>query len=205
MLQYFAKGGIMMWPLLLCSVLSAAIIIERFFYYHRVKTDIAGFMQDLKKLVYIGQIAEAISLCEQTPGPVAFVLAAGLKEKAHGRQAMEEAMEEAGLDAIPKLEKYLPTLSTLASVSTLLGFTGTVIGMIAAFNAIAAANVTTPQVVASGVSEALVTTAYGLFIAIPTVVAYNLFVARVDSFILGIEKSSAELVGVVTREKNNKK
>lgn len=191
----------MMWPLLLCSILAAAIIIERFFYYHRVKTDIATFMSELKKLVYTGQTAAAISLCEQTPGPVAYVLAAGLKEKTHGRVAMEEAMEEAGLDAIPKLEKFLPSLSTLASISTLLGFTGTVTGMIAAFNAIAAANVTSAQVVASGVSEALITTAYGLFIAIPTVVAYNLFITRVDSFVLGIEKSSTELVGVVTREK----
>jgi biopolymer transport protein ExbB len=201
-LEYFSKGGIMMWPLLLCSILSAAIIIERFFYYHWAKTDIAGFMTELKKLVYSGQIAKAISLCEQTPGPVAFVLAAGLKDKEHGRVAMEEAMEEAGLDAIPRLEKFLSPLSTLASVSTLLGFTGTVIGMISAFNAIAAANVTTPQVVAGGVSEALVTTAYGLFIAIPTVVAYNYFISIVDNFVLGIEKGSAELVGMVTREKD---
>lgn len=200
MLEYFTKGGIMMWPLLLCSILSAAIIIERFIYYHRAKTDIARFMTELKKLVYTGLIAEAITLCEQTSGPVAFVLAAGLKDKEHGRVAMEEAMEEAGLDAIPRLEKFLPTLSTLASVSTLLGFTGTVTGMIAAFNAIAAANVTTPQVVASGVSEALITTAYGLFIAIPTVVAYNYFISKVDTFVLGIEKSSAELVGIATRE-----
>ena len=202
MLEYFSKGGIMMWPLLLCSILAAAIIIERFFYYHRAKTDIAGFMTELKKLVYAGKIAEAIKFCEQTPGPVAFVLAAGLKEKEHGRLAMEEAMEEAGLDAIPRLEKFLPPLSTLASVSTLLGFTGTVTGMIAAFNAIASANVTTPQVVAGGVSEALVTTAYGLFIAIPTVVAYNYFISKVDNFVLSIEKSSAELVGIVTREKD---
>jgi biopolymer transport protein ExbB len=198
-LEYFLKGGIMMWPLLLCSVLAAAIIIERFFYYHRVKTDIAEFMAALKKLVYTGKIADAISLCEQTPGPVAYVLAAGLKDKDHGRVAMEEAMEAAGLDAIPRLEKFLSTLSTLASVSTLLGFTGTVTGMIAAFNAIAAANVTTPQVVASGVSEALITTAYGLFIAIPTVVAYNYFISKVDNFVLGIEKNSAELIGIVTR------
>lgn len=200
MLEYFAKGGIMMWPLLLCSILAAAIIIERFFYYHRAKTDIASFMAELKKLVYAKKITEAVKLCDQTPGPVAFVLAAGLKDQEHGRLAMEEAMEEAGLDAIPRLEKFLPPLSTLASVSTLLGFTGTVTGMIAAFNAIAAANVTTPQVVASGVSEALITTAYGLFIAIPTVVAYNYFISKVDSFVLAIEKSSSELVGIVTRE-----
>ncbi|MBI5554841.1 MAG: MotA/TolQ/ExbB proton channel family protein [Elusimicrobia bacterium] len=200
MLEYFSKGGIMMWPLLLCSILSAAIIIERLFYYHRAKTDIAGFMTKLKKLMYADKIAEAVSLCEQTPGPVAFVLAAGLKDKEHGRIAMEESMEEAGLYAIPKLEKYLPTLSTLASISTLLGFTGTVTGMISAFNAIAAANVTTPQVVASGVSEALITTAYGLFIAIPTVVAYNYFVSRMDNFVLGLEKGSAELIGIITRK-----
>lgn len=191
-----------MWPLLICSILSAAIIIERFFYYHRAKTDIASFMSELKKLVYADRIAAAIFMCEQTPGPVAFVLAAGLKDKEHGRIAMEESMEEAGLYAIPKLEKFLPTLSTLASISTLLGFTGTVTGMISAFNAIAAANVTTPAVVANGVSEALITTAYGLFIAIPTVVAYNYFVSRVDNFVLGLEKGSAELIGIITREKS---
>lgn len=202
MLEYFAKGGIMMWPLLICSVLSAAIIIERFLSYHRAKTDVNELMNKLKIFLYQSKFSEAVALAERTRGPVAYVLTAGLKEQDFGRVAMEEAMEEAGLHAIPLLEKFLPTLSTLASISTLLGFTGTVMGMISAFNSIAAANITTPQVVASGVSEALITTAYGLFIAIPTVVAYNYFVSRADSFVLEIEKSSAELIGIITRKKD---
>lgn len=204
MFEYFLKGGIMMWPLLLCSILATTIIIERFINYHRIKIDVNEFLVRLRKHLYVNHMKEALALCEKTPGPVAFVLAAGIKESDHGRIAMEEAMEEAGLEAIPRVEKFLPMLSTLASVSTLLGFTGTVTGMIHAFNAIAASNITTPKIVASGVSEALMTTAYGLFIAIPTIVAYNYFVSRADGFVLEIEKSSAELIGIITRKKDEK-
>lgn len=200
MLEYFIKGGIMMWPLLVCSILSGAIIIQRFYSYHKAKCDVNDLMDRIRNFIYKNELDKSAMLCEKTPGPVAFVLSAGLKQTDHGRAAMEEAMEEAGLHEIPRLEKYLSTLSTIASVSTLLGFTGTVMGMIHAFNAIAAANVTTPQIVASGVSEALITTAYGLFIAIPTVVAYNYFISRVDYFVLEIEKSSTALIGIITQK-----
>ena len=112
---------------------------------------------------------------------------------------MEEAMETAGLNEVPRLEQYLPILHTIGSVATLLGFTGTVLGMISAFNAIAQAGVSSPSIVANGIAEALTTTATGLLIAIPTLVFYNYLSHRVDRFVLQIEKTSTELVYLLYR------
>lgn len=197
--QYFQKGGIMMYPLLLCSIFSLAIILERLYSFHQAETDVGELMGKIKKFFKEGKIESAISCCEATPGPVAHILKEGLKEKSRGRVAMEEAMETAGLSEIARLEQYLHILNTIGSIATLLGFTGTVTGMIRAFNAIALAGVSSPSIVASGIAEALITTAFGLFIAIPTVVFYNYLIHRVDRFVLQIEKSSTELVYLISK------
>lgn len=192
--QYFQKGGVMMYPLLLCSVFSVAIILNRLWAFHKAKTDVENLMQKIKKFIREGKIKSAISYCDSTPGPVAHILGEGLKEKANGKLAMEEVMQTAGLSEVPRLEQYLPVLHTIGSVATLLGFTGTVLGMIRAFNAIALVGVSSPSIVANGIAEALTTTATGLLIAIPALVFYNYLSHRVDHFILQIEKSSTELV-----------
>ncbi len=192
--QYFQKGGMMMYPLLLFSIIAIAIILQRLYSFHRAETDVEKLMHTIKKFFDEGKLESAIAYCNSTPGPVAYILKEGLKERKRGRIAMEEAMETAGLNEVPRLEQYLPILHTIGSVATLLGFTGTVTGMISAFNAIARAGVSSPSVVASGIAEALITTAAGLFIAIPTVLLYNYLSHRVDHFVLEIEKSSAELV-----------
>ena len=193
-LQYFQKGGIMMYPLLLFSIIAVAIILQRLYSFHRAETDVGKLMHKIKKFFEEGKLESAIAYCRSTPGPVAYILKEGLKERKRGRIAMEEAMETAGLNEIPRLEQYLPILHTIGSVATLLGFAGTVLGMISAFNAIARAGVSSPGVVATGIAEALTTTATGLIIAIPTLVFYNYLSHRVDRFVLEIEKSSTELV-----------
>ena len=194
MLSFFLKGGIVMWLLLGCSVIALAIIIERLISYRRSRVNEEHLRSSIKNLLNQNRIEEAVKVCNNTGGPVAVILKAGLLNYNEGRQAMEESFEQESLFEIPKLEKFLPALATIASISTLLGFTGTVLGMIRAFNSIAQAAAASPSIVASGIAEALVTTAAGLLIVIPTIVFYHYFSHRVDRFALEIERSCSDLV-----------
>ena len=138
----------------------------------------------------------AITASKTFRGPVSSIIKAGLSKYHEGKEEMEKTMEEAGLYEIPHLEQYLSVLATIASVSTLVGFTGTVTGMINAFNSIAIQGVSSPSFVARGISEALITTAAGLIIAIPTLVFYHYFSYRLNRFILEIERCSKELLNL---------
>lgn len=205
MFQQFIRGGIMMYPLLLCSVLIVAVIINRTMVFYRAETDEKRLMIRIKEFLEKDMPEGAIALCDRIGGPVAAILKAGLAEHEKGKAAMEEAFETAALYEIPRLEKFLAMLATMGSVSTLIGFSGTVLGMINAFNSIAKANISSPAVVASGVGQALITTAAGLLIAIPAIVAYQYFVGKVDRHVLEIEKRCKELINMVIRMGERKK
>lgn len=194
MWSYFIKGGPLMWPLLVCSVISLALIINRLIFYYRITHDEQILMKKIKSLISNNDTAQAVELCNKHPGPVGAVLKAGLLKFGDGKDEMAKAMDESGLYEIPYLEQYLSGLSTIASVSTLIGFTGTVTGMINAFNSIAVQGVSSPAVVARGISQALITTATGLIIAIPTLVFYHYFSYRFKRFVLEIERCSKELL-----------
>jgi len=195
----------MMYPLLLCSILVIAIILNRGVAFYRAETDEKRLMIKIREFLNKGMPEGAVAICDRTSGPVAAILKAGLAQYVRGKHAMEEAFETAALYEIPRLEKFLPMLSTIASISTLMGFTGTVTGMISAFNAIAKANISSPAVVASGVAEALITTAAGLLIALPAVVSYKYFVGRVDKHVLEIEKRCKELIVIIENMEEKKK
>ena len=184
LLHYFIAGGLMMYPLLICSILIVAIIFNRAITFYRAETDEKRLMVKIREFLSRGVPEGAVALCDRTSGPVAAILKAGLAQYVKGKHAMEEAFETAALYEIPRLERYLAMLSTIASISTLMGFTGTVTGMISAFNAIAKANLSSPAIVASGVAEALITTAAGLIIALPAIVSYRYFAGRVDKHVL---------------------
>lgn len=167
MWSYFAKGGIMMWPLLLCSIFSWAIILERTYFFWKT---IFGQKAQLHRLLqHLGQkrLEEAVKLAERMRHPAAAMLKFAAAKAQEGRGAAERSLGEAESIVAAKLEKYMGLLAFLASISTLMGFTGTVLGMIRAFESIVQAGVSSPAVVASGIAEALVTTAAGLLIAIP--------------------------------------
>jgi len=198
MLNYFLRGGIMMYPLFLASVLALAIIINRVYILSAARTKEKELMAKIRELVNKKMVDQAVALCGRTKGHIASILKAGLSEYGKGRKAMEDAFEAQALEEIPRLESYLPALATIATVSTLMGFTGTVTGMIRAFDSIAAASATSPAIVASGISEALVTTAAGLFIAIPSVLFYRYFMHRVDRLVSEIERYCKELIEILT-------
>jgi biopolymer transport protein ExbB len=193
MWTYFVKGGFLMWPLLGFSIFSVAIIIERLLFFHRVARVDTQFVEKVRLLVRDNNTAGALRLCEKYRSPVTAILKKGIIEYRDGNEIMQKAMEQAGIYEIPKLEKYLPILAAIASIATLVGFTGTVLGMIRAFNSIAASGVSSPTVVAKGISEALITTATGLLIAAPTLLFYYYFSHRADRIMTQIEQVTKEM------------
>ncbi len=208
MLTYILDGGPIMWPLLFLSVLSLAIILDRV----RAFQAATGDTPDLRRLVNQDLMDEkldaAIERVEATEGPVAACLLVGLhryrKMRDRGRHpeeiemAVSKTMEDYAPKAVSGLEKRLNVLVLIASVSPLLGMTGTVTGMIKSFARMAEDAGLDPGAVSGGISEALITTAAGLIIAIPAVVAYNLFSRRVEEFNIAIEECITDLVGSIS-------
>ena len=205
MWEIIQKGGPLMYLILLCSIVSFTVIIERFITLNRIKIDVSAFMANILDAVRRNRIMGAIETCDRTPSPVASIIKAGLLKQSASRQEIKEAMEETALIEVPKLEKNLNILATLAHVTPLIGLLGTVTGMIQAFQVIeakaGALNPVSPGDLAGGIWEALSTTAGGLLVAIPTLVAYNFLVTKVDGFVINMERAATELVQVVKGER----
>lgn len=200
--QVFVAGGPVMWPILLCSIFAVAIIIEKSWYLHKVKIDTQDFLGRVLGKMKHHQVKEALEICDTTKSPIANILKAGILKYDRPRPQIKEAIEDASLHEIPRLEKNLSALATLAHVSPLLGLLGTVTGMVRCFQTIQAKTTSfhpvSPGDLAGGIWEALLTTVAGLIVAIPAFVAYNYLVSRVNNFILEMEKASTELVNFLT-------
>lgn len=193
------KGGPLMWVILACSMLAFGVFIERLFHLHRAKIDAGLFLARVKKLLLEGRAGDAVSLCDSTPGPVASILRAAISKRGAGRAEIKESVEDAGLHEVPRLEKHLPALATVAHVCPLLGLLGTVTGMIKAFQQIQfQGGIVNPGNLAKGIWEALLTTAAGLVVAIPTFVAYNYLVSRVNSIVLDMEIGATAVIEPLT-------
>jgi biopolymer transport protein ExbB len=198
LVELFLKGGGFMYPLLGASIIGVAVIIERFVTLGRARTDVRKLMKRVLDALHSKGVDAAAAECERTRGPIAAILHAGLKRAERGTEAVERAIETAGTIETSFLERGLIWLATLATIAPLLGFLGTVSGMIRAFNAIAEAEQVNAKLVASGISEALITTATGLLVAIPMQAFHNFFVAQIDRFIIEMEESTADLVDTLT-------
>ena len=191
------RGGPVMIPIVMCSVFSVTLIMERMIYFISLHlgTDIDRFFEQLRSAVDTRQWKDAEALCQTWKGPVARVVLAGLSARERNPQEIDEVMEEAAHEEMPAVERHLRWLSTLAQVSTLLGLLGTVTGLVRAFQAIqtktAGGNPVSPGDLAGGVWEALITTVAGLMIAIPTILAYNYLASRVGEVQFQMEKASA--------------
>lgn len=201
---FFAKFGIVFWPLLLCSVAALTFIIERLFTFIRSRSKLGTeqFMASITDSLRNDNIMEAVSTCEEAGGPLANVLKAGLlrysqaqiEEQEITKEEVQESIQEAGLLEIPELERNIPVISTVAVISPLFGLLGTVMGMINAFTTIALEGTGDPQALAGGISQALLTTAGGLTIAIPCLIFSQVFESWVNKFVLEIEQVSTEIV-----------
>ncbi|MCD6423697.1 MAG: MotA/TolQ/ExbB proton channel family protein [Elusimicrobia bacterium] len=199
-MNYITQGGFIMYLLVLISIIAIALIINRLRFYHRIKINSEALLQKIIEYLKAGSPESAITLCEEHDTPFTSVLKKGLLHYKEGPSAIEEAFQSQELREIPNLEKHLSILSTIASVSTLLGFTGTVTGMIKAFHNIAQEGASSPSIVASGISQALLTTAAGLLIAIPTVIFVRYFEAIVDKFINEIDIATHEIIRITKGE-----
>jgi len=200
MWSFIAKGGYLMIPILICSVISLAIIIERFVNLREDKVIPKDFFNRIKGLLLEGHINEVLSICSKSNKPIAKIIEAGIMKYYFGRDEIKEAIEDAGRYEIAYLEKYLNILNTIAGVTPLLGLLGTVWGMIKVFNVISAQGVGQDyRLMAVGISEALITTAAGLAVAIPALVFHNIFSERADRLILKMEKSSMELTEILSQ------
>ncbi|MFH1309109.1 MAG: MotA/TolQ/ExbB proton channel family protein [Candidatus Omnitrophota bacterium] len=201
MWQLMVKGGPLMFLILLCSVIAFAVVLERLWHLWRARIDTEGFMEAIAETLKRNKIMTAIDKCNVMPGPIAQILKAGILKHDRPRSEIKEAIEDAGLHEVPRLEKNLGVLATIAHVAPLLGLLGTVTGMVRAFQVIEQkAGVMTPVNpgdLAGGIWEALITTVAGLAVAIPTYVAYNFLVTKVDGFVLEMEKSATDLVNIL--------
>ncbi len=194
MLDWFRRGGIFMWPLLACSVIGVALILERWYTLTRARINTRRFIDRLLGALRDNGVDGAIEVCTRTPGPIAAVLHSGLMRADKGPDAVTKAIESAGVIEMAFLQRSLIWLASITVIAPLLGFLGTVSGMINAFDAIAAADQVSAKVVANGISEALITTEAGLCIAIPVQTAYNWFITKIDKFITEMEAASVEVV-----------
>ena len=206
MWEFMQKGGPIMWPILLCSVIAFAIVIERLIRIRQEQIDTKSFMEQISKSLKRNKIMEALDLCDRTGGPIAAILKAGILKHDRPRNEIREAIEDASIHEVPRLERNLPVLSTVAQVAPLLGLLGTVTGLVKAFQVIESKatllNPVNPGDLAGGIWEALLATTFGLCVAIPTYVAYNYLVSRVDGFVLDMERSATDLMNILGEKRD---
>ncbi len=184
----------MMYPLLICSLVGLFYIFERAIAYYRIKGDTGEIFAGIRDALLGGDLRESVEVCETFDNPVAVTLKSGLLRYGKSKDEIEKAMESVALHEVSKLEKGLWVLLTVANIAPLFGFLGTVTGMISSFSALSEVGLGNPQAVAAGISQALITTATGLMIALPVQAAYNYYNNRVNNFSLDMETSTSMLL-----------
>jgi biopolymer transport protein ExbB len=194
MIDFMIQGGAFMWPILGLLILGIAISLERLWTLTRASINTRKFLATVKKALREGGVQAAIEVCANTRGPVASIFHAGLLRADQGVEEVEKAIMNAGAVEMAFLERGLIWLSTVISLAPMLGFTGTVQGMIIAFHAIEEANDISPAIVAHGIAVALLTTLFGLIVAMIIQIAHNYFVSRIDRLVIDMEEGSFELV-----------
>ena len=194
MVQYFHDGGNFMWPILVALVFGLVFTLERIYSLMMSRIDSETFFDDITKVIDNDGAEAALELCKQTQGPVSAIFHAGLSRLHRGLAEVEKAIQNAGAFEMAFLEKNMIWLNAVITIAPMLGFTGTVIGMISAFDAIKAANDISPAVVAGGISQALLTTAFGLVVAMIIQTFQNLFVSRIDKLVLDMEEQSVKIM-----------
>ena len=198
LIDLYWTGGVFMHPILACSIVGLGIIIERLTFFAKARTDTGRLMNELIRVFQEQGLEGAERFLHGRRGPIAAVLHSGLARARRGPEAVEKAITTAASIETAQLERGLLWLATVANIAPLLGFLGTVSGMIHACEAIAAAEDVSAKLVATGIYEALITTAAGLMVAIPVQTAHNYFVSRIDKFVIDMEESGAELIDVLT-------
>jgi biopolymer transport protein ExbB len=193
------EGGPVMWIILVCSVLALFIFLTKVFQFHRDEIRVRELLRGLFNVLQRDGIVEALTLCDNTPGPVAKLLSAGILAHQRGDTDIRAAIDDAALEELPKLERHISLLATLSAILPLLGLLGTVLGMLSAFEAIQASEYFSLSAIGAPLAQALLTTAAGLTAAIPCHIGCNYLIDRVESITLDMEKAALELTGFFDR------
>lgn len=200
------KGGPMMYLIIMSSILAFGVVIERIYHLHRARINAGQFMEEITNVLKRNKIIEAIEMCNAAKGPIAHIIKAGILKHDRSKAEIKESVEDAAQMEIPRLERHLPILATIAHIAPLLGLLGTVTGMIKAFQVIQQKAVSmvpvNPGDLAGGIWEALLATLAGLSVAIPTYVAYNYLVSQVDGLVYDMEKSATDLVNLLSSKRD---
>ena len=198
LLDIFLKGGFIMWLILFSSIIGLAVSIDRFIMLRKAKINVPAFMVRIRGFIKKKDISGAISYCMQEKSPVANIVRKGLKKYKYGHDRVKDAIENAGSQEVSKLEKGLSVLASVAGIAPLLGFLGTVTGMIQAFMTIQdLAGAANPSDLAGGIWEALITTAFGLIIGIPAFALYNYFLSAVKNLVGEMETVANDVIDVI--------
>src|SRR5215469_14103224 len=193
-----AHGGPVLYVILLTSAVAVVVFIERFLHCHRAQINSTEFLNGVRTVLKRNNVVEALSICEATPGPVARLVKTAILSREYGRERVREALEEAGLAEVPRLEEKLNLLATIAQLAPLLGLLGTVLGFIQTFMGMQEAGLQAHVTqLSTGIWQALICAAAGLAVAIPAHAGYNYLVSRVNSIVLDMERAATEIVNVV--------
>jgi biopolymer transport protein ExbB len=202
---FIENGGPVIWLILAAAAIAAAVFVERALFCHRSQINSTEFLNGVRTVVKRGNVVEAISICDATPGPVARLVKAAILQRDHGRERVREAVEEAGLTEVPRLEEKLNLLATIAQIAPLLGLFGTIVGFISVFGQIEAKGLYAHiELLSHGIWQSLICAAAGIAVAIPAHAAYNYLVSRVNKIVLDMERAASEIVNIVTENGNGK-
>ena len=197
-------GGLLMWVLVFCSLISVAVILERLFYYHsKSRISRGAFMRSIQPELQKGNLQKAIGICQNTLTPFAAVVLAGLNAFYRQDDDVEKVLERQMMMEVSRLEQRTAIVGTIGSTAVYMGLLGTVLGIIKTFQDISHAGSSGVDVVITGISQALVCTAAGLFVAIPAVMAYNYFIKRVNGFVMDMELCASEIGGLMKTQKKS--
>jgi len=204
-IELIKSGGWLMLPILLCSVIASGIVVERFWSLQRKRITPANLVAQIWQWLRGGHLDDKRLQALRKGSPLGRILAAGLANREHDREVMKESIEDVGRQVVHDLGRYLNTLGTIASIAPLLGLLGTVIGMIKVFAAMTTHGVGDASALAGGISEALITTAAGLTVAIPALIFYRYFRGRVDAHVLVMEQEALKMVEILHGEREDER
>ena len=202
--QLIDDGGPIMWVILAGSLIAVFVFLKKVFQFHREEINVRELLRGLFNVLKRDGFVEAITLCDNTPGPAARLLGAAILAYESGDEDIRQAIDDAALEEMPKLERHINLLGTIGFVMPLIGFLGTVLGMMRAFQVAANAEALSAERISEAVNMALITTASALVVAIPCYIAYNYLVARVNSITLDMEKASLEIMNFFERREAEK-
>jgi len=197
--RFLIDGGPMIWLIVIASAVALTVFVERLLQYHREQINSTEFLNGVRNVLKRDNVVEALAICDATPGPVARLVKAAILNRERGREGVRVALEDAGSLEVPRLEQKLNLLATIAQIAPLMGLLGTVLGFIEVFRTLQDSGLAAHVgQLAPGIWKALICTAAGLAVSIPSYAGYNYLVGRVNAIVLDMEQVSTEILNIVT-------